>query len=208
MRKAGGNIYNKYESKNPIVKLLMRKFFADFDSIVNPIKNQVDKALEIGCGEGYVTKRIHDMGINVEGADVSEDVIELARLKYPGIKFTVKSIYELSKYKEKYDIVFAIEVLEHLDSPRKAVEELKKVSRKYIFVSVPNEPFFRLANVLRLKYLRDFGNTPGHINHWTIGSYRRFLESCELEIIKFKVSTLWLMALCKVRKCSLPCRIE
>jgi len=200
MRKDGGNLYNKYESKNPLVKLLMRKFFTDFESIVNPIKNEVDKALDIGCGEGYVTKHIHDMGINVEGVDVSEDVIELARVRYPEIKFTVKSIYELSKYKEKYDMVFAIEVLEHLDSPRKAVEELKKVSRKYIFISVPNEPFFRLANVLRLKYLRNFGNTPGHINHWTIWSFRRFLESCELEIIKFKVSTLWLMALCRVRK--------
>ena len=37
----GGNIYNKYESKNPFVKALMKLYFKDFDALINPIKDKL-----------------------------------------------------------------------------------------------------------------------------------------------------------------------
>lgn len=196
----GGNIYNKYESKNPFVKGLMKLYFKDFDALINPINDEINNTLEIGCGEGYVTQHIKDLGINVEGADVTEKIIEIARVLHPSIKFSVKSIYELRCCNESYDLVLAIEILEHLHHPEKAIEEMKKVSNKYLFFSVPNEPFFRFANILRLKYLKDIGNTPGHLNHWTKNSFRAFLEKQNLCKIKLKTSTLWLMALCEIQK--------
>ena len=67
-------------------------YFKDFDALINPIKDEINSALEIGCGEGYVTQHINDLGINVEGADVSEKIIEIARVLHPSIKFSVKSI--------------------------------------------------------------------------------------------------------------------
>lgn len=48
-----GNIYNKYESKNPLVKGLMKLYFKYFDTLINPIKDEINSALEIDCGEGY-----------------------------------------------------------------------------------------------------------------------------------------------------------
>lgn len=129
----GGNIYNKYESKNPFVNGLIKLYFKDFDALINPIKDEINSTLEIGCGEGYVTQHIKDLGINVEGADVTEKIIEIARDLHPSIKFSVKSIYELSRYSEFYDFVLAIEILEHLHHPEKAIEEMKKVSNKYLF---------------------------------------------------------------------------
>lgn len=195
----GGNLYNKYESNNPIVKLLMKIYFNDFDLLIYPIKNEIKESLEIGCGEGYLTKHLKDMGILVEGADLSEDVIEHAKKIHPNIKFTVLSIYDLTKSDNKYDIIFASEVFEHLEKTTDAIRELKEVSNKYIFFSVPNEPLFRLANVARLKYLSDFGNTPGHINHWSKNNFELYLNENGLEIIKIKTSTLWIMALVKLK---------
>lgn len=171
----GGNIYNKYDkNKNPFITGLMKLYFKDFDALINPIKDEINSALEIGCGEGYVTQHIKDLGINVEGADIYERIIKLARNLHPSIKFSTKSIYELSRYNESYDIVLAIEILEHLHDPYKAVEEMIQVSKKYLFFSVPNEPFFRFANILRLKYLKNLGNTPGHLNHWSKKALENF----------------------------------
>lgn len=195
----GGNLYNKYESKNPLVNFLMRSYFNDFDSLIYPIKDEIESAFEIGCGEGYLTKHVKDMGILIKGADISEKVIEHARKIHPSIKFSVKSIYEIGNQNEKHNLILASEVLEHLEKPDYAINELKKSTNKYIFLSVPNEPFFRLANILRLKYINDFGNTPGHINHWNSRNFKEFMENNSLKIVNFKVSTLWLMALCEIK---------
>lgn len=193
----GGNYYNKYESTNPIVKIMMKKYFLDLDKLIVPIKEDITSAFEIGCGEGYVTKHIQNLGINIEGADISDRIIKKAQQIHPSIIFSLGSIYNLQQMDKSFDIIFANEVFEHLDDPNSALEEMKNVSNRYLFISVPNEPFFRFANVMRLKYLQDFGNTPGHINHWSIRSFKQFLLKSNLTIIGINTSTLWIMALCK-----------
>lgn len=193
----GGNIYNKYKSKNPLVKKLMKDYFYSLDNMICPIRSEIVSAIEIGCGEGYVTKHIKDMGIEIEGADIEEGIIDIARILNPSINFGIKSIYELSNYNKYYDLVLATEVLEHLDDPGRGLKEMIKVSNKYVFLSVPNDTLFRLANILRLKYLRELGNTPGHLNHWSKNSFKIFLDRCGMKVINIKNSTLWIMALCE-----------
>jgi hypothetical protein len=41
------------------------------------------------------------------------------------------------------------------------------VASSHLLVSVPREPLWRALNVARGTYLRDLGNTPGHVNHWS-----------------------------------------
>lgn len=195
MESVNGNVY-KYETKNPLIRFVVNKFLNDLKNIILPIKNEIGNALEIGCGEGYVTNFLYNLGINIEGADISLEALKIAREKFPKINFTQKSIYELTKYGKKYDIIFAIEVLEHLENLELAIEEMINCSNNYVFLSVPNEPLFRFANILRFKYLRNFGNTPGHTNHWSYISFKRFLKRSGLVVKKFKLSTLWIMALC------------
>jgi len=192
-----GNFYNKYESKNPFVKYIVKNFFDDITLILHPIKTEIKSAFEIGCGEGYVTSHIHHLGIPIAGADVSSRIIEVAKKNHPDIHFSVLSIYDLNTIQIQYDLVVANEVFEHLSNPDKAIEELKKIAKKYILISVPNEPYFRMANILRLKYLKSAGNTPGHINHWSKKQLKKFLVSKELKIKSIKYSTLWTLALCE-----------
>ena len=40
---------------------------------------------------------------------------------------------------------------------------------------VPFEPLWRIGNMARRRYLRQLGNTPGHVNHWTRWGFRRFV---------------------------------
>ena len=44
-----------------------------------------------------------------------------------------------------------------------------------LIASVPFEPIWRIGNMARRRYLRDFGNTPGHVNHWTRWGFKRFV---------------------------------
>ena len=68
---------------------------------------------------------------------------------------------------DEFDLATAIEVLEHVPDPEQTVSEMARVARRHLLVSVPREPLWRALNMARGAYLRDLGNTPGHVNHFT-----------------------------------------
>jgi hypothetical protein len=75
---------------------------------------------------------------------------------------------------------------------------LCRVSRGWLILSVPNEPFFCLANFFRGKNLKTYGNDPEHINHWTKKSFVDFIaKKCKVEecILSFP----WIILLSRIR---------
>ena len=70
----------------------------------------------------------------------------------------------------------AIEVLEHVPEPEATLSEMARVARRHLLVSVPREPMWRMLNLARGAYLREMGNTPGHINHWSKVSFHSLLS--------------------------------
>ena len=70
-----------------------------------------------------------------------------------------------------FDLVLAIEVLEHVPDPSAALAELDRVASGALVMSVPREPIWRAANLARGKYVGALGNTPGHINHWSKSAF-------------------------------------
>lgn len=68
--------------------------------------------------------------------------ITLADL-FPNHKLIKKEdIQDLSFKNKSFDIVLCQEVLEHVEDPIKAISELKRITKKQLIISVPNEPFF------------------------------------------------------------------
>jgi len=197
-----GNLFNKYESKNFLVKILMRNFFNTLDSFLDETSN-IKSVLEIGCGEGYIIKHIKNhpklKDAYIEGADIDTNIIKKAKMLNPEVIFTRQDIYNLTYKKNSFDLVLAIEVFEHLRNPEKALIQIKNVSKKYLLISVPREPFFRIANLMRLKYVPRLGNTPGHVQSWTKNKFRDFLNKY-IKNIKTKTAILWTIALCDLHK--------
>lgn len=154
--------------------------------------------LEAGCGEGDVTYFIAGLykDAKIKGFDISETVVNKAKAKCLNVKFVKDNIYKINEEDAKYELVIACEVLEHLEKPEKAIKELRRISSKYVLISVPREPLWRIMNMMRGKYISDLGNTPGHIQHWGKIGMRKFLEKCKgIKIIDIKCPIPWIMFL-------------
>ena len=69
-----------------------------------------------------------------------------------------------------------VKLQRELKKKLKALKELVRVSNKYLVISVPNEPLFMLAQLLRGKNWSRLGNDIEHINHWTFVSFPKFVK--------------------------------
>lgn len=187
--------YNKHINSNPIQKKLINNFYNEVYSLLFPLK--VKSILDVGCGEGITLDnfRKKKIGEKLYGIDYSDEALKIGRKIYPYLNLKKGDIYDIKEKNNSFDLVMATEVLEHLDNPQKALKELIRVSKKYVLLSVPNEPFFIGANFLRGKYLKSFGNHPEHINHWTFISFRNFLKKNGLKIKKERHPFAWTLIL-------------
>ncbi len=194
-----GNYYNKYQTKNPIARYLMDGFFNAITELV--VGLDVKSVHEVGCGEGHLTSFLRRIlpGTNIRGSDFSSDVITLAENLNEDIIFKVQSIYDLEPKFDTAELVVCCEVLEHLEYPLEALKILQQISAKYCLLSVPREPIWRVLNMCRGKYVRDLGNTPGHIQHWSKRSFLGLIDS-HFDIVKVKKPFPWTVVLCSVKE--------
>ena len=189
--------FEKYTTKNPMLKRLNRGFLGSLLMLADQAKP--NNVLDAGCGEGFVVEHLRkNLDCDLMGLDIEQKALKVATQKNPNTTFKEASVYEIPFESNSFDLVILSEVLEHLDHPEKALEEIKRVSNKYILISVPHEPVWRAGNMARLKYLGSFGNTPGHINHWTRRAFVGLISS-HFDIIELKSPLPWTIALCGIK---------
>lgn len=91
--------------------------------------SQNSNILDLGCGSGYKTKYMKDLGYEVEGFDFSEEMVNKSKEKFPDINFRVFDIYDLDSLGKTYDGIFCQAVLLHI--PKKDIFSiLEKIKRK------------------------------------------------------------------------------
>lgn len=194
-----GNAYDKYNSRNPVVRWMMRGFETSLSDLV--VKASPRSIHEIGCGEGYWVLRWSEKGIEARGSDFSKQVIEIARENAAGLGlspslFQSRSIYDLEPKQDRADLVVCCEVLEHLEDPDAGLRALQRVVDRHVILSVPQEPLWCLLNLSRGKYISSLGNTPGHIQHWSKSGFVQ-LVSKFFEVVEVRSAIPWTMLLCR-----------
>ena len=173
-----GNTYDKYGSTNPVVKRLMAGFHATLDELWE--RAAPGTVLDVGCGEGVLTEqwaeRLGDgrvVGIDLDDPKLRAEWEQRSR---PNLEFRAEEATSLSFGDDSFDLACAIEVLEHVPDPAATLGEMARVARRHLLVSVPREPLWRTLNVARGAYLRNLGNTPGHVNHWSKRAFTSLLS--------------------------------
>jgi 2-polyprenyl-3-methyl-5-hydroxy-6-metoxy-1,4-benzoquinol methylase len=197
---AGGNVYDKYGTSNPVARRLMAGFMAQLDELVE--RTGAKEAHEVGCGEGELAIRLTRHGIAIRGTDAFPQVLEEARrrAKAAGVEidFEATPVEELDPARHGAELIVCCEVLEHLEDPERALDVLAGLARPWLIASVPREPLWRALNLARLSYVGELGNTPGHLNHWSKHDFVRFLTR-RFEVIEVRSPTPWTMVLCRVQ---------
>jgi 2-polyprenyl-3-methyl-5-hydroxy-6-metoxy-1,4-benzoquinol methylase len=104
--------------------------------------------LDIGGGRGSSLVAMLDAfpGLEIHAIDNDEErVLHLqalaAGLRKSRLRATRMDATSLGYYnKEVFDGVTALEVLEHIAKPEDAIEEMLRVAKRFVLVSVPSEP--------------------------------------------------------------------
>lgn len=173
-----GNTYDKYGSTNPVVRRLMEGFESTLDELW--VKASPSSILDVGCGEGVLTEQWADkLGSGrIVGIDLDDPKLkaEWEKRQRSNLEYRVEDATNLSFADDEFDLASAIEVLEHVPDPERTVSEMARVAKSWLLVSVPREPLWRGLNMARGAYLKDLGNTPGHINHWSKRSFVSMLS--------------------------------
>ena len=194
-----GNTYDKYGSNNPVVKKLMAGFERTLDELW--AKASPRSVLDVGCGEGVLTHKWADRIApgRVVGLDLEDPVIqaEWTKRRAENLEYRVMKAENLPFADDEFELAAAIEVLEHVPDPEHTVAEMVRVARGgHLLVSVPREPLWRGLNMARGAYLKDLGNTPGHLNHWSKRAFVRLLSQ-HGEVVQARSPFPWTMLLVK-----------
>ena len=192
-----GNHTQKYTARNPAIRWLTERWVANLDGVLQQIAaapGTVDHALEVGCGEGVIADKLQRRFGEVVALDLPDAGLRADWRGYDGPRFLHADAHHLPFNDDRFEVVVAAEVLEHLPDPHTGLQEMARVGRRHLVLSVPQEPIFRCCNLVAGRYVRDLGNTPGHLNHWTRRGFVRFVSQvADIRAVTspFPWTTIW-----------------
>lgn len=137
--------YDTGIKNNLLQKIWHEQRFKEVLQITEPTSGRV---LDIGCHSGTFTEKIATkLGTKkLYGIDISRSAIKQIRKRIPLGKFKVEDAHNMVFHANFFDVIYCIEVLEHLDNPIKVLSEMKRVLRKggKVIILVPlNSILFR-----------------------------------------------------------------
>lgn len=184
----GGKIMKWIECRDPkteyysdIQIMSANKLHEQVSSILFEVKSKLSanyiSVLDVAAGCGAFSKRMSDMGLNVDAVDLNEGDFKCHNL----VQFSKIDINDYGQWNRfvknninKYDIVVSIETIEHLENPWRFLSGLKDVTQQggFILLTIPNIecPISKALFVLTGKFLwfREADiSASGHINPLT-----------------------------------------
>jgi len=136
------------------------------------------KILDIGCGGGFLSNYLSELGHQVIGLDLSPSSLETARAydSTKNVNYMLGNATNLPFNDEEFDVAFAMDVLEHVENPSVVIKEATRVIGKngaFFFHTFNRNP---LSYIVAIKLLEWFcPNTPKNMH-----IYRLFIRPDEL----------------------------
>lgn len=189
---------------------LMTPLLSMLPQSTNP-QGQKIRILDLGCGNGSLSNVLAKKGYEVVGIEESEQGFTIASKNFPNCHFIQASIYDLpyAKLQNSFDVVMAVEVIEHLFYPRELARAAKKCLKPNgrLILTTPYHGYFKnLALAVSGKMDHHFHALwdGGHIKFFSVKTLSTLLETESYTDINFKFAGrfpyLWKSMLCSCQK--------
>lgn len=144
------------------------------------IPQDIYSILDVGCGDGRITNRLISQYGRVVGLESSREA-----LRYVKTEKILGSIDFLPFPDRSFDLVLCCEILEHLlfKVYPKALEEIERVSTKYIIVTVPNNENLTMS-LVTCPYCGCFFNPSRHVRSFKSETLEKLFAQFSLQILK------------------------
>lgn len=125
--------YEKYMTKNPLKRKMVKRFNRKLLQIIadeiSTMESSKIEILDAGCGEGFIDAIILEKFPNVQitGLEYNEEALEIACEMNEEITYLNGDITNMPFKEDFFGLVICTEVLEHLENPQKAMNELIRV---------------------------------------------------------------------------------
>ena len=109
-------------------------------------------ALDVGCGVGYFSAMLRDLGLNVTAVDARPENIAEARTRHAGIEFRAADAEDpaLPSSLGVFDLVACFGLLYHLENPLRALRNLRALTGKLLVLEsmsvADDQPFLLLLD--------------------------------------------------------------
>ncbi|MBE9008240.1 class I SAM-dependent methyltransferase [Fortiea sp. LEGE XX443] len=187
-----------------LIKPLIRMISQSTYHIENQRKIRI---LDIGCGNGSLSNLLAQNGYEVVGIEESESGVKFASQAFPDCRFVQGSIYNLpyAEIGEKFDVVIAAEVIEHLFFPRELLKNAKQCLKPNgsLIVTTPYHGYLKNM-IIAISGRMDHHFSPlwdgGHIKFFSVATMTALLKTENYTNIKFdfagRLPYLWKSMLC------------
>ena len=136
--------------------------------------------LDVGTGDGAVIQEIDDSSFvkKISAVEISNSGIQATEKRNLKKLVDIKAFdgYEIPYPDNSFDIAMAIYVLEHVEHERMFLREIARVANELV-ISIPLEHTFRIRRA------RMAGKAIGHVNYYTLETFRNILETSGLEVV-------------------------
>lgn len=161
------------------------------------------RILDIGCGSGFLTGKLLDLGFDVYGVDASISGINSASKHYPGHFFMINpSLAELPNelIEITFDTIIATEVIEHLYDPKGFIQFCYKILPPggELILSTPYHGYLKnLALAITGALDQHFTALwpGGHIKFWSKKTLMTLMNSWGFTVTRFsgcgRMPLLW-----------------
>ncbi len=175
--------------------------------------SDIKRICELGCGNGYFVSSLKSAGYGILGIDASVSGIEYAKKNYgKWAQFLCREISpSLSSEvgEGNFDLVIAIETIEHLFHPSYLIETAKALLRPngYLLLTTPYHGYLKYL-VLGLTGQMDKHLNPlydcGHIKFFSTKTLSQLISKCGFKNVQFeffgRFPGLWKSMICMARK--------
>lgn len=136
-------------------------------------------ALDVGCGGGLLAEPLRRLGAKVTGIDASPEVIAVAHehARAAGLEIDYRA-GDVQELEGQFDLVTAMEVIEHVAEPAAFVEALAKrlVPGGLLLMSTPNAT--RWSKLLLITVAEGLGHIPRHTH-----DFEKFIGPDRMKLI-------------------------